>query len=187
MKRRNLIICMLLAATLALGVGYAALSRELIVSSTANLNPNNSDFDIVFTSANTSDADLATASVTGTGTTANYTVAGLSKKDDSVTLTFVVTNQTEDVTAGLTAVSMTPGTLYIGDGTTTPGDPADFFQKDVTITDAEGNEYDPEGEFTVAPGATATVTVVITMKQTITEKVTLEGATIHLNFDSVEE
>ena len=39
-KRRTLIVALLLAAAICLGIGYAALSRELVISSTANLNPN---------------------------------------------------------------------------------------------------------------------------------------------------
>ena len=187
-KRRTLVISLLLIAALALGIGYAALSRELMITSAANLSPNQNDFNIVFTNATVVDDPdnlLATASVTGTGTTANYTITGLSKKDDSVTIQFTVQNQTADVYANLTGVSLTSGTLYIGDGTATTGVVADYFDKNVTIT--KGSTTYTEGQdFILAPNETATVTVVVTLKQTITQKITLEGATVHLNFSSVE-
>lgn len=187
-KRRTLVISLLLIAALALGIGYAALSRELMITSAANLSPDQNDFDIVFTNATVVDDPdnlLATASVTGTGTTANYTITGLSKKDDSVTIQFTVQNKTPDVHANLTGVSLTPGTLYVGDGTATTGVVADYFDKTVTITKG-GTTYTQGQDFILAPNETATVTVVVTLKQTITQNVTLEGATVHLNFSSVE-
>ena len=187
-KRRTLVISLLLIAALALGIGYAALSRELMITSAANLSPDQNDFDIVFTDAtvlNDPDNLLATASVTGTGTTANYTITGLSKQNDSVTIEFTVKNNTPDVYANLTGVSLTPGTLYVGDGTATTGNVADYFNKTVTIT--KGSTTYVEGtDFVLAPNETAKVTVVVSLKQTITQNVTLEGATVHLNFSSVE-
>ena len=187
-KRRTLVISLLLIAALALGIGYAALSRELMITSAANLSPDQNDFDIVFISATVvgdPDNQLATASVTGTGTTANYTVTGLSKQGDTVTLEFVVENKTADVDANLTGLSLTPGTLYIGDGTATTGNSADYFEKTVTIT--KGTDTYVQGQdFVLEPGDKATVTVVVTLKQTITQTITLEGATVHLNFASVE-
>ncbi len=187
-KRRTLVISLLLIAALALGIGYAALSRELMITSAANLSPDQNDFDIVFTDAtvvNDPDNLLATASVTGTGTTANYTITGLSKQNDSVTIEFTVQNKTPDVYANLTGVSLTPGTLYVGDGTATTGNVSDYFNKIVTITKGS-TTYTQGQDFILAPNETATVTVVVTLKQTITQNITLEGATVHLNFSSVE-
>ena len=182
-KRRNLIIALLLVAALCLGIGYATLSRELIISSTANLAPNDSDFDIVFTNAHTEDEKLATASITGNGTTANYTILGLSGANDHVTLTFTITNKTTDVRARLVGVSQTVGTLYVGDGTAKPGTVSDWFSKEVTVTGASGTFVEGATDFIVEPGATATVTVKITLLKTVTEKVTLDGSSIHLNFE----
>ena len=66
-KRRTLIITALLIAALALGIGYAALSRELVIGSEANLAPDENDFDIVFTEAKILDeyAAVGSASLTG--------------------------------------------------------------------------------------------------------------------------
>lgn len=190
-KRRTLIISLLLIAALALGIGYAALSRELIISSTANLAPDDSDFDIVFTEAkvastNVADTDpsnVATASVTGTGTTANYTIAGLSEVGDNVVLTFTIQNKTTDVTASLTKISTTPGSLYVGEGTTTPVDDiTEYFDKTVVVTDATGTEYAEGEDFTLAPNETATVTITVELNKTITDKVSLTGASVLLDF-----
>ena len=183
-KRRLLIVSLLLIAALTLGIGYAALSRELVINSSANLSVNQEDFKILFTDAQSS-STAATASVTAGGLGGNYTVTGLSKQGDTVTLTYQITNQTADVTAVLTGVSQNPGTLNIGEGTAVTGNPSDYFEKVVTITNDETNviyNADSTTPFTLEPSKTATVKITITMKKTITEKITLDGASVHLNF-----
>ena len=184
-KRRNIIISLLLVAALALGIGYAMLSRELIISSTANLAPDENDFDVIFTEAEPRPeyATLATASVTGMGKGANYTITGLSAKGDKVVLDFTIKNNTADVTAYLYGVSQNAGNLYVGDGTENPGVVSDYFSKDVVITNDEtGATYKANEAFTIAPGKTATVTITVELLKTVTEKVTLDGASVHLNF-----
>lgn len=188
-KRRTLIITALLIAALALGIGYAALSRELVIGSEANLAPDENDFDIVFTEAKILDeyAALGSASLTGdvnNATTAHYTLTGLSAKGDKAVMTFKIKNRTNDVEATLKSLSMLPGTLYVGDGTSVTADPTKYFDKSVVITDANGdvladNAYE---EFTVAPQETVTVTVTVTLKETVSDKLTLTGASIVLNF-----
>lgn len=188
-KRRTLIIAALLVAVLALGIGYAALSRELVIGSEANLAPNADDFDIVFTSANIDDTTLGSASLTGTlvdggSTAAHYTLTGLSKAGEKAVMTFTITNRTTDVEASLVSLSTIPGTLYVGEGTSTPGTPGDYFDKKVVVKDSEGNVI-AESEYTtfkIAAGDTATVEITVTLKQTVTEKITLTGASVVLNF-----
>ena len=99
-KRRIVIVSLLLIAALALGIGYATLSRELVINSSANLSVNQEDFAILFTDAQ-SGSNAATASVTANGLGGNYTVTGLSKQGDTVTITYTITNQTADVEAAL--------------------------------------------------------------------------------------
>ena len=181
-KRRTLIISLLLVAALMLGIGYAALSRELMISSNAILNPDANDFAVEITDSSTSNADFATTSIGDSKTTATYEVKGLSKKGEAVTLTYTVTNNTVDVNAELTGRSMTEGSLFIGDGTSTPGVVADYFTKTVTVTHEDGDVWAEADHITLAPGETATVEIVITLKQTVTQRVTLEGASVHLNF-----
>ncbi|MBE6646553.1 MAG: hypothetical protein E7611_02785 [Ruminococcaceae bacterium] len=186
-KRRTLIITALLIAALALGIGYAALSRELVIGSEANLAPDDTDFDIVFTSASIDKSDFGSASLTGdasNATTAHYTLTGLSAKGDTAIMTFVIKNRTQDVKATLASLSMLPGTLYVGDGTSTTGNPADYFDKDVVITAEDGtvladNAYTA---FDIAAQESVTVTVTVTLKETVSQKLTLTGASIVLNF-----
>ena len=189
-KRRSIIISLLLLAALCLGIGYAALSRELLISSSAQLAPVDSAFHVVFTEAKSGDTTKATASITGDQTTANYTVIGLSQPTEDVTLTFKVQNQTPDVDAKLSGIDLTDGTLYLGDGTeTTYPNIADYFSKSVVIThDQDGVTYAPgvdatvPDNFVLAPNETATVTIVVTLNHTIQEKTTLMGASVVLDF-----
>ena len=174
---------------MALGIGYAALSRELVIGSEANLAPKDSDFDIVFTNASIDDTNIGSASLTGNlvdggSTAAHYTLTGLSKQGDKAVMTFTIKNRTADVEASLVSLSTIPGTLYVGEGTSTPGTPADYFDKKVVVKDSEGNviaenEY---STFKIAAGDTATVEITVTLKQTVTEKITLTGASVVLNF-----
>lgn len=196
-KRRTLIISLLLIAALALGIGYAALSRELIINSTAVLNANDEDFKVVFVSGSSNDAALATTTVTTPSKMVSYEVTGLSEANESVTLTYTVENQTADVYAQLTEISLTAGDLFIGEGTGTPANEqiSTYFSKVVTITSDE----DPTktytyaagtpvpDDFIIAPGKTATVTVTVTLNQTVREeKMTLTGASIMLDFVDVD-
>ena len=186
-KRRSTIVAVLLVLALALGIGYAALSRELVIGSEANLAPDQNDFDIVFTNATISgeEGQWGTASVTGGGKNGHYTLTGLSAKGDQAVMTFTIKNQTADVDATLVSVSSVPGRLFIGDGTTTAGDPADYFDKSVVIT-MGSQTYDENEEFVIPAEGTATVTITVTLKQTVTEKITLTGATVVLNFQDTE-
>ena len=189
-KRRTLIISLLLVAALCLGIGYAALSRELIISSTAQLAPVDSAFHVVFTEAISKEPAKATASLTGDHTTANYTVIGLSEPGEQVTLTFKLQNQTDDVNAKLTDISLTDGTLYLGDGTDNiHPNISDYFSKTVTIThDQTGSSYQYSSgatvptDFVLTPDQTATVTIGVTLNHTIQQKTTLMGASVVLDF-----
>lgn len=186
-KRRTMIVALLLVAALCLGIGYAALSRELVISSTANLSPNDQNFEVVFISADVDKDELATASVTGTSTTANYTITGLSKVNDTVTMTFVIQNKTADIDANLKGYSTTAGDLYLGEGTATPGVVSDYFDKQIKIVkDADSSEFVEGTDFILEPSQTATVTVTVKLKQTITEKLTLTGASVYLDFEGNE-
>ena len=180
-KRRSTIVAVLLILALALGIGYASLSRELVIGSEANLAPDENDFDIVFVDANIDDAKWGTASVTGGGKNAHYTLTGLSAKGDKATMTFTIKNQTADVDATLMSVSTVAGNLFIGDGTSVTGVPANYFAKTVVI-EKDGQTYTEGEDFIIEAQGTATVTVTVELKQTVTEKVTLTGASVVLNF-----
>ena len=187
-NKRTIIIAALLVLALCLGIGYADLTREMVISSTANLDPNNNAFKIVLIKAEVEDgkASVATASVTGGGSTANYTVTGLTQPGDSVKITFTIENQTADVDATMVSLSKTPGTVTItaADGSTTDGISADtWFDKEIVIKDSTGTEVPDGNSFTIAPGAQATVEITVTLKNTVVNSTKLTGATVSLHFN----
>ena len=187
-NKRTIIIAALLVLALCLGIGYADLTREMVISSTANLDPNNNAFKIVFIKAEVEQdkASVATASVTGGGSTANYTVTGLTQPGDSVKITFTIENQTADVDATMVSLSKTPGTVTItaADGSTTDGISADtWFDKEIVIKDSTGTEVPDGDSFTIAPGAQATVEITVTLKNTVVNSTKLTGATVSLHFN----
>ena len=101
MKRKStLIITLLLIATLALGVGYAALSRDLVIEGVAKNSP--TPLNVVFTDISVKDAKtdaIRNATTENLGTpgdfTIGFTAANLSKVNDYVTVTFEITNKNE--------------------------------------------------------------------------------------------
>ena len=192
-KRRSTIVAVLLVLALALSIGYATLSRELMIGSEANLSPDENDFDIVFTDAaiqkqaagedtpTSADNAWGTASVTGGGRNAHYTLTGLSQKGDKAIMTFTITNRTQDVSATLMKLDTITGSLYVGEGTATPGNVSDYFDKAISVK-MGGVTYNGTDAFAIPAGGTATVTITVTLKQTVTTKVSLTGASVILNF-----
>ena len=171
-KRRTLIIAALLVAALALGIGYAALSRDLQINGSANLQGDNEDFDISFTSGTAAPTDAATVTVVPGTTTASYVIDGLSEVGDTLKLTFVVTNNTTDVDAHLASITSTINKVVLTDdnGVDTEADYDDYFTKTLTITNEDGDTYVEGQDFVVAPGKTATVVIDITLTRTVTQK-----------------
>ena len=143
-RRRNLIVVLLLISAMALGVGYAALTQELKIASTASLTAQNVSLDVHFTDTVTIEGQAkahADASAIATGNvtsplTATYEITGLTQKNDYVTIEYTIKNSSPDADAVLTKVSSTAGTIFFGDGTSDPGQPEDvakYFGKEVTL------------------------------------------------------
>ena len=162
-RRRTLIISLLLIASLALGIGYAALSSELLISGGGSLTAKQTDLVVVFTAAQSSDSTLGTANADNTRN-ATFTVSGLHEKDQTVTFTYTVTNQSK----GLDVYLNTPtvSTMIVTKGTAkTPVTASDYFDVTTDITKA-GNEA-------IAVNGTATVTVTVKLKKTLDDIVEL--------------
>ena len=189
-KRRTLIISLLLVAALCLGIGYAALSRDLQINGSANLQGNNEVFDSAFISGSITDSEMkddtkspATVSVTEGSTTASYTIDGLAVENDTVEMTFVVKNSTTDVVAHLTGITSTNGELKV----TTPngdvdGSYADYFSKSIKVLNAAGTEYVQGQDFVVNPGEEARVIITVTLNQSITNPVSATSfVTLHFS------
>ncbi len=184
-KRRTLIISLLLVAALCLGIGYAAVSRELEVTGTAQYQPDNANFDINFTKSTTSDETHSTHGFTeDVGT---FAVSGLTKKDDTVKFTFTITNETSDITAKIASaqdVTITDYAIYLGSGTTSPVDPAnedDYITVDTVIKDQNGEVWDYATD-SLAPNESLTIEVTVVLQRTATEIISLSGYEVYIDF-----
>ena len=162
MKKRTGILGVLIAIVL-IGIGYAAVTAvNLTINGNGTITPNDENFKVVYTgvtsTANPTTINVATDTIGAEGvTTTSFTVTNMTKKDDTVTLTYTIQNKSADykavlneastylsVTGDTEYFSVTPGTFASTtlnpDGTTTQTvtvtalkTPADT-DKSVTIT-----------------------------------------------------
>jgi hypothetical protein len=186
-KRRTLIISLLLVAALCLGIGYAAIARDLQINGSANLQGDNEDFDVVFMSGEDKN-DMATVTVAEGTTTATYVIDGLSEKGEVEVITFVVKNRTTDIDAKLKGVTSTTGELKVtnADGTDSTVPYNTYFEKSMEIKDAQGNIYDADSTepFILSPGEEATVTITLKLLKSVTNPVSASSF-IALHFDGI--
>ena len=188
-NRRTIIVAALLAITLCLGIGYAALNQELVIGSKATMAGNNTNFNIKFTEVSKDAGTEFIKTATVNGTTANYELEGMSAANDTATMTFTIKNETTDVVATLASVVSTSGDLLISsdDGSTqAAADVSDWFEKTINIkkgADDYGSTGVKDGQNLVLnPGEEATVTVTVKLKNTVTNATTLTGASVVLHF-----
>lgn len=162
MKKRTGILGVLIAIVL-IGIGYAAVTAvNLTINGNGTITPSDDNFKVVYTgvtsTANPTTINVATDTIGTDGvTTTSFTVTNMTKKDDTVTLTYTIQNKSADykavlneastylsVTGDTEYFSVTPGTFASTtlnpDGTTTQTvtvtalkTPADA-DKSVTIT-----------------------------------------------------
>ena len=186
-KRRTLIISLLLIAALCLGIGYAALARDLQINGSANLQGNNEDFDIVFMEGNAKNGNATVTVAEGT-TTASYVIDGLSKAGDTEVITFKIKNRTSDIDGLLKGITSTTGELKLTnpDGTDETVAYNTYFEKSMVITNADGDVYGAEGvdEFIVGAGEEATVVITIKLIKSVTNPLSASSF-IALHFDGI--
>ena len=188
-KRRNLLVALLLVVATVVGIGYAELTRVLLVTSEANLRAGEG-FDVYFTAGEVLDCDATitsgqnagsamakneVATVSFSPTTAHYSILGLSQKDDYVTIQYTITNQSNDLDAYLNAVSMTTGEVSVDDGATyDAGLVAEYFEKTVSISvdGASGVTLSQGMDLSTNPvviphGKTAVLSITVSLKKTL--------------------
>ena len=153
MKKKGLITMLLVCLIALVGIGYAAISKELIINGTANATVDNENFSVVFdddaevvqkncVAADTKVNDDATATITVDGTK-------LTKTGDTATATFTIKNTSAELGASLSAV--------ISGNVTTD----EYF----TVTHSFA-------QTSIAKGASTTITVTIKLDKTPIENVT---------------
>lgn len=165
-SKKTILGIVLLIAILLLGIGYAAITDvTLNINGTADATANTDNFIVKFTSATA--VKNCTAEVSSSDTnkrTATMNVSGLQSAGDTATATFVVTNESRDLNAALEVTTETMG-----------GTNPEYFDVKATIADNTSS---------VVPSGTRTVTVTVTLKETIIEDKT---ATINVQLSATPE
>ena len=187
-KRRTIIISLLLVAALALGIGYAEMTKMLKINGDAILNQNNDSFEVNFTAGNITQDK---GSVTYSGTTADFNIMNIADIGDEATITLTVTNQSPaaDLKAELISVVPADYTLTYENGDTVDESNGKFFNVSYVVKNANGdtvwNESGKVGTgLTLANGETATVEITVSVARTIKSKVNLSGVDFTLDFEA---
>ena len=98
-QKRTYLTLLLIVALLVLGVAYAAINGDtLTINGTATADVASGEVNVVFTAAEPAEGsnEGTTAEINADQDTASFTVAGLTTKGDTQTVTFDVENQTEN-------------------------------------------------------------------------------------------
>ena len=112
MKKRTGILGVLIAV-LVLGIGYATLSRDLYVSGTGSIIPNDENFDVKFDESVTPTTTTSVSGATVSGSyddelNATIEVTGLEKKDDTATVVYTIINDSVEYGATLSIDTTDP-------------------------------------------------------------------------------
>ena len=112
-KTSKIILITIIATSILLGLGYAAIQNiTLNITGTATGVINQDNFKVRFTSVtNVSDAVNVTASVSS-DTLATMNVSGLTERGDNVTATFEIENQSADLSSDLKISTTNSNTEY---------------------------------------------------------------------------
>ena len=168
MKKRTGILGVLIAIVL-IGIGYAAVTAvNLTINGNGTITPNDENFKVVYTgvtsTANPTTINVATDTIGTEGvTTTSFTVTNMTKKDDTVTLTYTIQNKSADYKAVLneasTYLSVTGDTEYFsvtpGTFATTVLNPDGTTTQTVTVT-ALKTPADADKSVTITLSLTAT-------------------------------
>lgn len=185
-KRRTLVISLLLVAALALGIGYAEMSKMLTINGDGILNQNDSSFVVEFTAGTITDG---CGNVEFDGTSADFNIANIATQGEKAVITLTVTNNStaEDLDAVLESVVAADYTLTYEDGSTVDESEGKFFTITYVIKKGETPVWNSTagkvGEgLTLAHGESATVEITVEVARTIKAKVNLSGADFTLDF-----
>ena len=165
-KKRIYVTLALIIAILMLGVGYAAVTKELTINGTLNATVDNSQFVVEFTKADK--AVNLTGTPTTSGISATFTVDGskMKTKGNTASVEFTITNNTDE-SVNLSATLSAANIQQAADSKFT-----------VTATDLSSK--------TLAPGASTTTTVTVTLNETPIEAIANESVTIKYTATAVQ-
>ena len=133
-KRRIAIVAFLLCACMVIGLGYAAVSRELYVVGTVNVA--NSSLNVVFTGATNDTATLCTEARVVDDTHVRMTTAVMNEIGQKAVATFIITNNMADTAVKIEHINHT-----ISGGSTIGLDSSYFnITRTFAVADAENAE-----------------------------------------------
>lgn len=170
-KRKGLVVLAIVAMVAILGVGYAAITGVgFTIKGNASAEGDQSTFNVHFSNVVFDGSELKTEAtkVKHTETQDNaqsgtFSVSGLATKGDVAAFTYTVKNDSSDLTAVIPKDSIKVSSLT--------GDAAKYF----TVAVESEN---PAGDVSIAPSATTTITVVVTLNKTPIEKVDTGDLTV---------
>lgn len=155
-----------LVALLCLGIGYAAVSKNLTINGKVNADAAGADaLQVLFTSSKDTKCTTAIAS---DGQSATITTESLKAVGDKATAVITITNESQDLRAKITEHTA------------------------VAFTDAKYDKYftlettDPAGVILDAKTGTTTITVTITLKELPVTAITNAAFTVILKAEAVE-
>ena len=165
-KKRTFITLAVLIAVLVLGVGYAAVTKDLVITGTLNATVDNTKFVVAFTKADK--AVNLTGTPSASGLAASFVVDGskMTTKGATASVEFTITNNTT------TDVNLS---AELSDAVIDQIDGSKFI---VTASDLSGE--------TLAPGASTTTTVTVALKETPIEAISNETVTVTYTATAVQ-
>lgn len=197
-RKKTLVISLLLIAALALGIGYASHTADITIGGMVNVDPDPSDFTVVFVSdsATSSNDNFGKATITTTNT-ANFSIGKvdgstdwMSSSGDKVTFAYDIINDSKDkqLQAYLHELVITEGVCR-NSSTSTDVDVHDYFTVDKIVyrLTAEGTKgaVMTAGE-ALANGEKARIEITVTLNQALEEgAITWTGVSYKLPFSSV--
>ena len=171
-NKRNVLIAFLLCACLIVGVGYAALSTELLLTGTASLSDTYMEelFDskISWVSAESEDANKVTATISEDGDTITITADKLTTVNEEIEVLCKMKNESSDLTVNVTAYAN--GEAVTGEKVF---ESEYFYVKIAQTSDAE-----------LAPGESGTIVVYFKLLKSFVPTNDVDGdETVSISFD----
>lgn len=185
MKKRNAgMMLSFIVATLVLAVGYALVADiPLSISGTASASSSNENFDVQMV-ANSLDSTGTTTNVIVEDDTTiavkqlnvNFTASGFTAKGDTAVVTYTVENNSNDLEALLSSTGVVVRVPENTDNITYYDNGANLFEASYYFDSTEGKTTTTVSS--VDGSNTTTITVVITLKETILDE---ENVVVNIN------
>lgn len=152
--KRTAVVAFLICAIMAIGIGFAAISKNLEINGNANLGMDATGFSVGFVQSgcSTNDGDVSSIVVAEDKTVATFTVNGLKNANQTVVGTFTIENTSAE---NYDALLAKPSVVF--------GDGENPYRAHISVTAS-----DPAST-RLSKGATTTFTVTVTLNEVIND------------------